>query len=131
MIDSKNEYAPTVVIADDDRCIQIVLKRSLEECNCNVVATADNGETAIELLESHEPDIIFLDIQMPVKNGFEVLDIIKERNISVCSIMLSAQSSKENLIRAVKKGALTFLVKPHTQDTLEKIIDSYRKNLNC
>ena len=124
MIESKNEYKPTVIIADDERCIQIILKRSLEDCNCHVVATANNGATAIELLENLKPDIIFLDIKMPVKNGFEVLDIIKERNISVCSIMLSAESSKENLIRAVKKGALTFLVKPHNQDTLEKIINS-------
>jgi len=128
MIESESEHTPTVIIADDDRCIQIILQRSLEVCNCNVIATADNGDTAIELLESLKPDMIFLDIQMPVKNGFEVLDIIKEHKIQVCSVMLSAHSSKENLIQAIKKGAQSFLVKPYDQDKLEKIVNSYRES---
>lgn len=65
---------------------------------------------------------------MPLKNGFEVLDVIKERNISVCSVMLSGHSSKENLVKSVQKGALGFIVKPHTQEKVEDIIASYLKS---
>lgn len=128
MSESENEYTPTVIIADDAPDICMVLQKSLEKCNCKVVATASNGDEAIELLGSHKPDIIFLDIEMPNKNGFEVLDIIKEQKIPVCAIMLSAHSSKENLIASVKKGALGFIVKPHTQDKIEKVINSYRSS---
>ena len=128
MSEPENEYTPTVVIADDAADICMVLQKSLEKCNCQVVATENSGDQAIELLEQHKPDIIFLDIEMPNKNGFEVLDIIKENNIPVCSIMLSAHSSKENLIESVKKGALGFIVKPHTQEKIEKVIQSYRES---
>ena len=130
MSEPENEYTPTVVIADDAPDICMVLQKSLEKCNCQVVATANNGEQAIQLLEQHKPDIIFLDIEMPNKNGFEVLDIIKQKNIQVCSIMLSAHSSKENLIESVKKGALGFIVKPHSQEKIEKVIQSYRESRN-
>jgi two-component system chemotaxis response regulator CheY len=128
MSEPENEYTPSVIIADDAPDVCMVLQKSLEKCNCQVLATANNGDDAIEQLEKYKPDIIFLDIEMPNKNGFEVLDIIKEKNIPVCSIMLSAHSSKENLIKSVKKGALGFIVKPHSQDKIEKVIQSYRKS---
>ena len=127
MSEGEKEYTPSVIIADDAADVCMVLQKSLEKCNCQVVATANNGDQAIELLETHKPDIIFLDIEMPGKNGFEVLDIIKKKNIDVCSIMLSAHSSKDNLIESVKKGALGFIVKPHSQEKIEKVINSYRE----
>lgn len=128
MSEANDKIVPSVIIADDSPEICMVLKRTLEICDCNVIATAENGKIALELIEQHKPDMVFLDIEMPVKNGFEVLDIIKERNIEVCSVMLTGHSSKENLLKSVQKGALGFIVKPHTQEKVEDIVASYMKS---
>lgn len=125
MSESSEQIKPTVLIADDAADSLMVLQKTLEKCNCNVVATAEDGEQAIELLEQHNPDLVFLDIEMPNKTGLEVLDVIKERNISVCPIMVSGHSSKENLTSAIKRGAQGFIVKPHTQQKIDDIISSY------
>lgn len=125
-----NSMSPSVIIADDSPEICIILKRTLEICDCNVIATADDGEKAIELINEHNPDMLFLDIEMPVKNGFEVLDYIKEKNISICTVMLSGHSSKHNLVSALKRGAQSFIVKPHTQEKIEDIVASFLKNRN-
>ena len=125
MSHASEQIKPTVLIADDATDILMVLQKTLEQCNCKVVATAENGEQAIELLEQHNPDLVFLDIEMPNKTGLEVLDVIKERNISVCPIIVSGHSSKENLTSAIKRGAQGFIVKPHTQQKIDEIISSY------
>ena len=125
MSDASEQIKPTVLIADDATDTLMVLQKTLEQCNCEVVATAENGEQAIELLEQHNPDLVFLDIEMPNKTGLEVLDVIKQRNISVCPIIVSGHSSKENLTSAIKRGAQGFIVKPHTQQKIDEIISSY------
>ncbi len=125
MNESSEQIKPTVLIVDDATEIQMVLKRTLEICGCKVIAHAEDGEQAIKLLEQYSPDIVFLDIEMPKKNGLEVLDVIKERNMSVCPIIMSAHSSKENLTSAIKRGAQGFIVKPHDHKIIEKIIADY------
>ena len=127
MNETLDNKMPTVIIADDSPELCMLLKITLEMCGCDVIATAENGEIAIELIEQYKPDIVFLDIEMPVKNGFEVLEMIKERNIQTCFVMLSGHSSKENILASVEMGALGFIVKPHTQAKIEEIIASYMK----
>ena len=64
------------IIIDDERLARNELKRLLEEFpRINIVAEAANADEAIELIEMHQPDLLFLDIQMPGKNGFELLEI--------------------------------------------------------
>lgn len=125
MSESSEQINPTVLIADDATDTLMVLQKTLEQCDCNVVATAEDGEKAIELLEQHNPDLVFLDIEMPNKNGLEVMDAIKERNISVYPIIVSGHSSKENLTAAIKRGAQGFIVKPHSKEKIQEIISSY------
>lgn len=116
---------PTVIIADDAPDIRMVLQRTLEICDCKVIATAEDGEQAIEFLERYKPDLIFIDIEMPKKNGFEVLEAIRDHHIPVYSIMVSGHSSKENLTSAMKRGAQGFIVKPHSQKKVEDVIAAY------
>lgn len=59
MNQQSNKITPRIIIADDSPEICIVLKRTLEICDCDVIATAENGEIAIELIEQHKPDIVF------------------------------------------------------------------------
>ena len=127
---TSEENTPTVIIADDSPEIVMVLKKTLEVCDCNVVATAEDGEQAIELIHQHKPDMVFLDIEMPNKNGFDVLDAIKNSKLKIFSVMVSGHSSKENLTASLKRGVQGFIVKPHNQKKVEEVVASYLVSLN-
>lgn len=116
---------PNVIIADDAQEIREYLQVMLEECDCNVIASAEDGEQAIDLLKQYAPDIIFLDIEMPKKNGFEILEAIREQHIPVYAIMVSRYSSKENFSSALMQGARDFIVKPLNQKKIEQAITAY------
>lgn len=125
MNETSKPVIPTVIIADDAPDIRMILQRTLEVCDCKVVATAEDGEQAIELLEQHKPDMIFIDIEMPKINGLEVLEAINDRHIDVYSIIISGHSSKENFTAAIQRGAKGFIVKPHNNKKVEDIIADY------
>lgn len=101
-----------IILADD----QILFRTMLEEMlskdeEIQVVATASNGVHAIELTRLHTPDLVLLDIQMPLKNGVEVLKEIKATDAATKVVMLTTFENQENIMEAYLAGSDGYLVK--------------------
>src|SRR5580698_7568231 len=100
-----------VVIAEDEALIRLDLKEMLEEEGYIVVGEAADGEQAIDLSRKLEPDLVILDVKMPVLDGISAAERITEEAIAPV-VMLTAFSQRELVERAVDAGAMAYVVKP-------------------
>ena len=103
---------PTVLIADDAALVRFQLNGVFQELDFNVVAQAKNGEEAVQLFKEHNPDLVTLDIVMPVKTGIEALNEIKDIDPNARIIMISSMGQKEMMDQARESGVVDFLIKP-------------------
>ncbi|MCX6149966.1 MAG: sigma-54 dependent transcriptional regulator [Ignavibacteriales bacterium] len=116
----------SILVIDDEKEICESIKMILEYEDY-VVETTTDGVDGLEKIEAGSFDVVLLDIQMPSINGFEVLNKIKEKNLDVSVIIISAFSNLENAVKATKLGAFDFLEKPIDR---EKMLLSIRNSLN-
>lgn len=107
------EKAPLILIADDDIWQQKLIQVTLSGMGFQIV-TANDGEKALSLMMEHVPDVLLLDIQMPKKNGFEVLAAVKQNPATqgVQVVMVTGTEENEARARALELGADDFLMKP-------------------
>ncbi len=108
----------TVMIVDDSRTMRKMLAGALTGAGYEIIGDAGNGADALELLKTLKPDLITLDITMPVMDGMEALEKIKELNPSQKVIMVSAAGQKDKVINALKTGAADFIQKPFDETTV-------------
>lgn len=101
-----------ILLVDDSRTSRKILRNILEEAGHTIVDEATDGEQAIEKYIASKPDVITLDITMPVMDGIEALKQIKMVDSDAKIVMVSASSQKDKLIEAVKYGAEDFIAKP-------------------
>jgi DNA-binding NarL/FixJ family response regulator len=120
-----------VLIVDDQTLMRDGLKTILDlEDDIKVVATAKDGEDAIEKVKNEEPNVILMDIRMPVKNGVESTKIIKENFKNIKIIMLTTFQDDEYIIEALANGADGYLLKDIQGDNLiQAIRDVYNGQL--
>ncbi|MFE6645959.1 ANTAR domain-containing response regulator [Nocardioides sp. NPDC057772] len=101
----------TVVIAEDEVLIRMDLKEMLTEEGYEVVGEAGDGKAAIELATEHRPDLVILDVKMPVLDGIAAAEAIARDRIAPV-VMLTAFSQRDLVERARDAGAMAYLVKP-------------------
>lgn len=116
-----------VLICDDSLLIRKKLKQLLEICHIKQVEEAIDGLDAIEKVSSINPDLVFLDIVMPKKDGIETLIEIKKVNPNIKVIMASSVGTQGNLKKALENGAYDFIQKPITLENLTPIIEKVMK----
>jgi two-component system, response regulator PdtaR len=114
--------ARTVVIAEDEVLIRMDLAEMLAEEGYEVVGQAGDGQTAIELAQKHKPDLVILDVKMPVLDGIAAAEAIARQRIAPV-VMLTAFSQRELVERARDAGAMAYLVKPFTASDLVPAIE--------
>ncbi len=116
------------LIADDDITNRLVLKSMLRKKGFDVVE-AENGEQAVNLFRQHQPDIIFMDIMMPVMDGYEATRHIKLMSDEdfVPIIFLTAITDEKQLARCIEVGGDDFLTKPFSKILLNAKIDSMER----
>ncbi len=107
-----------ILVADDEESMRFVLKSSLQRKGYEVVCASD-GLEAETLIDRESYDLILLDIRMPGKDGFELLEKIRKKPFPPAVIIMTAQDTMKNAITAMKKGAFDYLVKPFDIDELE------------
>jgi nitrate/nitrite response regulator protein narL len=114
-----------IIIADDHMMIREGLKQLLElDGTMKVIAEANDGEECLNLLNKKiHPDILLLDINMPKKNGIEVLEHIKQNKIPVKVLILTVHNEVEYLLKAVDIGIDGYLLKDSSYDELKEAID--------
>ena len=106
-----------IVICEDEGVTQLQLRRALTRAGLNVIGVAINGRQGLEIALRERPDIILMDIHMPIMDGLEAARRILE-TYSVCVVMLTAFSDEEYLNKAQAIGASGYILKPVTSDTL-------------
>jgi two-component system, response regulator PdtaR len=111
-----------VVIAEDEALIRLDLKEMLEEEDYEVVGEAGDGETAVKLAVSQRPDLVILDVKMPVLDGLSAAEQIAGQRIAPV-VILTAFSQRDLVERARDAGAMAYLVKPFTKADLVPAIE--------
>lgn len=106
------------VIAEDSSTLRQLLRAILEEMYIDVVAEARNGMEAVELTEQHNPDIVCLDVVMPVMTGFEALEKIRAARPQIKVMMITSKASKDSVLEARAKGAMGYILKPYLPDSV-------------
>jgi len=111
-----------VVIADDEAHFRAVLKYVVQKEGMVVVGEAADGEAALDLYRQQKPDLLLLDINMPVRNGDEVLlDVLKEFPEAKV-IMLTMVADAEIVQRCLSAGALNYILKSHSTDAIRQVL---------
>jgi AmiR/NasT family two-component response regulator len=111
-----------VLVAEDEALIRLDLKEMLEEEGYDVVGEAGDGEEAVKLAEELKPDLVILDVKMPVLDGISAAERIVATRIAPV-VMLTAFSQRELVERAVDAGAMAYLVKPFAKSDLLPTIE--------
>jgi DNA-binding NarL/FixJ family response regulator len=113
-----------IIIADDHPIFRRGLREIIEgQADLNVVAEADNGETALSLIKEHEPDVVVLDVDMPGKDGFETVKSIMKQDLGVGVIFLTMHNSESIFNAALDLGVKGYVLK---DSALPEITDSIR-----
>ena len=114
-----------ILIAEDETIIRLDLRELLERAGFEVVAEARDGEEAVELARSAEPDLALLDVKMPRLDGIEAARrILDERAIPI--VIVTAYGEEELVLRAVEAGVFGYLVKPFRESDLLPAIATAR-----
>jgi two-component system, response regulator PdtaR len=120
--DEKSQARKRVVIAEDEALIRMDLAEMLQEEGYEVVGQAGNGEDAVKLAAEHRPDLVILDVKMPVLDGISAAERIGAEKIAPV-LMLTAFSQRELVERARDAGAMAYLVKPFSKADLVPAIE--------
>ena len=113
----------SILIVDDSRTSRKILKGILESEGYEVVGEATNGQEGYERYVELKPDIVTMDITMPVLDGIEALKKIKGEYPDAKVVMVTAAGQKTKMVEAVQNGANEFVSKPFEPEQLKKIID--------
>lgn len=110
-----------IIIIDDeeivrDSCIQILTRGNYK------IATAQNGEEGLDMLDSFQPDLALVDLKMPGLSGYEVLDRIHEYDPTIVTIVITGFATVDSAVESMKKGTYDFLPKPFKPDELRLIV---------
>jgi AmiR/NasT family two-component response regulator len=111
-----------IVVAEDEALIRLDLAEMLGELGYDVVGQASDGEQAVALVNEHKPDVVIMDVKMPVLDGLSAAEQIGKERIAPV-IMLTAFSQKELVERARDAGVMAYIVKPFTQADLAPAVD--------
>jgi len=115
-----------ILVVDDDPDIRKILYDRLDSLGYNVI-TAENGQEALDKVAQEEPDLMFLDLQLPQITGLQVLKRLKDYP-ELAVIIITAFGTIEKAVEAMKEGAFDFITKPFSPDHLDLVI---KKALEC
>ncbi|MBV6639199.1 MAG: response regulator [Cyclobacteriaceae bacterium] len=120
-----------LLIVDDSSIMQRTIQKNLNDYDLEIVGTASNGSQAIELVKTHKPDVITMDITMPEMDGITCLENIMTIHPTAKVMMITALSDKLTGLQALEKGARGFIYKPVNSENLTRALDKLlKRNVN-
>ena len=119
---STDKKATRIVIAEDEAIIRLDLRETLEEEGYEVVADTGRGDTAIDMVREHRPDVAIFDIKMPGMDGLDAARVVSAEKICPV-VILTAFSQREVIEQARDAGAPAYLVKPFQKTDLVPAIE--------
>ena len=112
----------TILVADDDADIREILRDTFDSLGARIV-TAIDGQDCLNRVEADAPDVLLLDIEMPVKSGLQVLQDLRRRGSETTIIMITAYGTIERAVQAIKQGAYDFITKPFDLDHITLVVE--------
>jgi len=125
MTDNESPAPMRIVVAEDETIIRLDIVETLTAQGYEVVGEADNGQRAIELVEELAPDVVLMDISMPVMDGLSATRSITERSLAPV-VILTAFSQRDLIDQATQAGAMSYIVKPFSETDLVPAIELAR-----
>lgn len=125
MTDNESPAPMRIVVAEDETIIRLDIVETLTAQGYQVVGEADNGQRAIELVEELAPDVVLMDISMPVMDGLSATRSITERSLAPV-VILTAFSQRDLIDQATQAGAMSYIVKPFSETDLVPAIELAR-----
>lgn len=123
-----NPHILKTLIVDDESLARRGLAHRLKNIpDIEIVGQAQNGREALKLIKDKKPDLVFLDIQMPGINGFQV---VKQLDIDSMPIILFLTAYDEYAVQAFEVNALDYILKPIDEERLSHVLDKVRANFN-
>lgn len=113
-----------ILICDDSILARKKLKDFLTSIGCTQIINAMDGQMAVDTYKAEKPDIVFLDIVMPVKDGITAVKEIIEFDADAHIVMTSSVGTQENLKEALKAGAKDFIQKPLDNTQIQHVLDA-------
>ena len=120
-LDAARGGRPQVLVVDDEPAIRAILSDLLVHEGLRVI-TAEDGVQALELLDRHSVNLLISDLKMPVMGGMELLGEVARRHPDVVPVMMTAYSTVETAIEAMKRGAFDYVMKPFNVDQLVRTV---------
>ncbi len=120
-----------LIIVDDEPSILSGLKNAItwKDFGINVVGLASNGKQALDLILTHNPDIVITDICMPIMSGIELIENVKAQNLKIRFIIISGFDDFKYIKRAIQLGAQDYLLKPLHKEELLDLISHIRSSI--
>ncbi len=110
-----------ILVIDDEGIMRQLLSDILKDAGYNVW-TAESGEEALKFAQSKEFEVVITDLRMPGIDGIEVLKKFKEKDSSVCVIVITAYATVESAVEAMKIGAYDYITKPFNLEEIKIIV---------
>jgi two-component system chemotaxis response regulator CheY len=117
-----------VLVVDDSSTMRKIISQQLKSEAYEICGEAANGEEAFQLYKELEPDVVTLDVNMPMVSGMEALNKILEWDKEAKIIMLTSEGQKQTVIEAISKGAKGYIVKPPSKAKVCEKVNSVLKD---
>jgi two-component system LytT family response regulator len=127
LTEDKLKILKTLIVDDESLARRGLVHRLKNIADVEIVGEARNGREALKLIREKEPDLVFLDIQMPGISGFEV---VKELDIETMPVILFLTAYDEYAVQAFEVNALDYILKPIDEERLHQVLDKVRANLD-
>jgi DNA-binding NarL/FixJ family response regulator len=118
------DHPVRLLLADDHRMLRESLRRAMEDAGFDVVGEAADGAEAVRLADEFHPDVILMDVTMPVLDGVEATRQVRDRLPGTQVVILTMHADREVLVDAIRAGAAGYLVK---DCSTEEVVDTVRK----
>ena len=113
-----------IMLVDDAAFMRMMIKSTLNKNGYNNIVEANNGQVAVDDYPSEKPDLVIMDITMPVMDGLQALKKIRSIDPNARVIMCSAMGQEAMVVDALKAGAKDFIVKPFKADRIMKTVQN-------
>lgn len=112
---------PTVLVVDDALFMRVTIGNMLKEWGFDVVGEAANGKEAVMLYDQLKPDLVTMDVTMPVMTGIDAVKSIVEKDPKAKVIMITALGQQKKIKAAIENGAKDFITKPFQPEQLKEV----------
>ena len=117
------------LLCDDSAFMRMMLRRILEQAGHEIVGEAGNGKEAVQQFRKCKPDLVTMDITMPIMDGIEAVRLIIQQELQARIIMVTAMGQKDIIMSALSAGASDFIVKPFEVRQVVEVVNKQLRHM--